>query len=206
MINIQPQDIKTVDGRILLRQFSASVASGERVALTGPNGCGKSTILRLIAGVDSPGSGIRGRFLMDLERMKISYLPTRPLDLILPWASVEKNITLFSNMCHKDIRHVFQQFESYASGMEQDSTLFRHQIAYKLSSGHQAFVAIFCALIQSPELLIADEIFSTLAEKTKGYMAAWLTKHNFTMVLASHDSDFINALGARRISLDPYLQ
>lgn len=200
MITIDPHDVLAPDGRVLLRNFSAAITLGEQVALVGPNGCGKTTLLRQIAGVE-PQRQINA---FRVDHARISYLPTRPLDLVLPWASFSENIKLFSAAANEPLKTVQSNFVQYAAHMHIDEKTFITKATYKMSSGQQAMTAIFCALIQRPTLLIADEIFSTLAETPRLAIAKWLLEMNLTIVCASHDEDFIDTLGARRIRLDGY--
>lgn len=198
MIRVAEHDVYALDGRLLLKQFSMTVACGEMVAVTGPNGCGKSTLLRQLAGVEncSPSA-----FRVTASRR--SYIPTRPLELLLPWETVSKNIALFSSACR--ISSQEELVNAYANEMQIDTSHFLNQKAYALSSGQQALAAIFCALIQRPQLLIADEVFSFLAPGPKKRMAKWVRSQSLTLVCASHDEPFISELGARRICLEPFV-
>ena len=196
-----PHDILAPDGRVLLRKFSASIEHGEHVALTGPNGCGKSVLLRQIAGI---GAERKSEFFI-INHNRISYIPTRPQDLILPWATFAENIGLFSSITHEANDDIQQSLDIYAKRMGISLNYFRHQTIYKLSNGQQALAAIFCALIQRPKILIADEIFSALAEKPRRNIATFLREQKITIICASHDADFINTLGARCLLLDPYM-
>lgn len=203
MITIQSYDLCAPGGRVLLKKFSVHISDGEKVAITGPNGCGKSTLLRQIAGIES----LTNTGLFKIKAERISYIPTRPLDLLLPWATVRENIMLFSLISKKYIHDVELKIKSYAEQMliKDKTGLFLHQKAFELSSGMQALATIFCALIQSPTLLIADEIFSTLSISSRQSMAQWLREQSITIVFASHDTSFINALGARCIPIDKYI-
>ena len=201
MITILPHDLRAPNGQILLSNFSFHISVGEHVAIMGPNGCGKSTLLRQIVNIEPQ----RNSSAFQITEERISYIPTRPLDLILPWATVEENISIFSLMSRRNQDRVRHDAKFFAKLMMIDIESFLKKKVFKLSSGMQAMASIFCAFIQSPTLLIADEIFSTLAESPRNRIALWLKEKPITMVCVSHDSNFIDTLQARIVQLDSFI-
>lgn len=202
MISLKKQNIKAQNGRILLQNFSLSISQNERVALIGPNGSGKSTLLRQIAKIET------GKHVAHVDFRKpfrMSYIPTRPLDLILPWFSFERNISFFSSIANVPLETTHDCFYDYMSSINYDTKLFFKRKVYLMSSGQQALLAIFCALIQNPTILIIDEIFSTLSDGVKKRVIKLLSSRKRTILFASHDREIIDVLGTRVVNLMEYI-
>lgn len=206
MIDVDALDVFSSDGRLLLERLTFRLGKNDRLAFIGPNGCGKSTLLRCIAGLEGQVNKIK----RGLTLSEIIYLPTRPLDLLLPWGSVRENINFFGCLGNKrakkggaceTLSDFFKEL-NYSSG---DDERFLATEVYRLSSGQQALLAIYCALSQQPMLLIADEIFSTLSEQLRSGVAKKIIKQNLTILCATHDTDFINDLDAQVFCLDSYI-
>jgi len=130
----------------VLRDIRFSVASGETVALQGPSGIGKTTLLRLIAGID-PG------FDGDIIRPeKIAIVFQNPT--LLPWRTVLQNITLVHPTLTPDAARAALE----KVGIADKAGLFPGQ----LSMGQQRRLALARAFASSPDLLILDEPFVSL--------------------------------------------
>jgi len=144
---------KSFDGRPVLGPISLNVAPGEVIALTGPSGIGKSTLARIIAGLDTDFRGAlsgTGRVGMVFQE------PT-----LLPWRSAIANIRIASGCDDKTARDALEKVE-----------LGDRLEAYpgQLSLGQQRRVALARALATKPETLILDEAFTSLDEATAGRM------------------------------------
>lgn len=201
MITATNLDIHAPDGRCLLHGLTFHLREGHRVAFSGPNGCGKSTLLRYIAGLE-PHSRQLAR---DISSLDIAYLPTRPLELLLPWGSVARNISfLLPRRVEPAIGSLAEFFENvdYSPGRHDR---FLETEVYKLSSGQQAILAVYCALSKSPKLLVADEIFSTLSAPLRANVAKKLVKLEISIACSSHDGDFLQSLLATVIPLDSHI-
>lgn len=206
MIEVNALDVHSPDGRLLLEHLSFKLGESDRLAFTGPNGCGKSTLLRCIAGLEGQANNINRS---SLSLTETAYLPTRPLDLLLPWGSVRENIDFFRSAVNKRTKkseiETFSDFFRALDYSPGDEDRFHTTEVYRLSSGQQALLAIYCALSQLPKLLIADEIFSTLSEQLRSKVAKRLLEQNLAIVCATHDTDFIKNLNARVFDLDDYI-
>ncbi len=134
----------------ILRNISFTVAPGETVAVLGPSGIGKSTLLNLIAGIDPAFTGQ----VTKAERMAIVFQePT-----LLPWRSVLQNITLV----HADLAPEAALDALARVGIADKAALFPGQ----LSLGQQRRVALARAFAGRPQLLIMDEPFASLDPAT----------------------------------------
>lgn len=202
MISFNIYELQSPSGKILLKNISFKIQPGNRLAFYGPIGCGKSTLLRYIAGLESQDRAEQVGVQFD----NIAYLPTRPLDLLLPWLTVADNIRLFSKLAkqnspkqHSNLTIDFIGFIRY------DLKTLGNAEVYKLSSGQQAILAIYCALLQEADLLVADEIFATLSEVLRQKLADYLREQGITIICASHDSNFLKRLDAKIIDLEQYI-
>jgi NitT/TauT family transport system ATP-binding protein len=150
---------------VALDGLSLDVAGGEVVALIGPNGCGKSTFLRVAAGLLAPE---RGRVALDDravtepdERIGLVFQEPR----LLPWRSVADNVTYPLELAGwpRDRRAARQRELLHIVGLEAAATLRPVQ----LSGGMRQRAAIARALALSPEVLLLDEPFSSLDALTR---------------------------------------
>lgn len=202
MISFKIYELQSPDGKILLKNISFEILPGNRLAFYGPNGCGKSTLLRYIAGLEPQDQAEQVGVQFD----NVAYLPTRPLDLLLPWLTVTDNIHLFSKLAkqnspkrHSNLTLNYRGFIGY------DLKTLGNAEVYKLSSGQQAILAIYCALLQEADLLVADEIFATLSEALRQKLADYLREQGITIICASHDSNFLKQLNAKIVDLEQHI-
>ncbi len=141
---------KVFGGTEILRDVCFTVAPGETVAILGASGIGKSTLLNLVAGIDTDFSGQVTR------TPRIAIVFQEPV--LLPWRSVLQNITLV----HEGLG-VDAALDVLARvGIADKATLFPGQ----LSLGQQRRVALARAFAGQPQLLIMDEPFASLDPAT----------------------------------------
>ena len=201
MIEINTHEVRSPDGRVLLSNLSFRVNRLDRVAFIGPNGCGKSTLLRQLASLESRDN--EGSSVQDQD---VAYIPTRALDLLLPWGTVADNVYLFSQLASKrKLTRRSTSWPDFLKFIQFNLTKAQAVRVYNLSSGQQAILALHCALMQKAEVLIADEIFATLSEDLRASVADYLRTLGITVICASHDSAFIRRLDATIINLEQYV-
>jgi NitT/TauT family transport system ATP-binding protein len=155
------------DSAAALAQVSLTLQPGEFVAITGRSGIGKSTLLRLIAGLDQ---ATVGRILLfghhDARHRKgVGYVIQDYSRSLLPWFTVEKNVALAlraSKIPKRDRRHrVHEMLERVGLGGKEGLH------PWQLSGGMQQRVAIARALVSSPRLLLLDEPFASVDAQTR---------------------------------------
>jgi NitT/TauT family transport system ATP-binding protein len=149
-----------------LSNISLSVPSGEFLCILGPTGCGKTTLLRMIAGLESPDSGT------------IRLVESAPGDpgaasvgfvfqqgALFPWATVEANVEfgLRANGVGRPERRARVRELLDLVGLSGFARSYPHQ----LSGGMQQRVALIRSLATEPELLLLDEPFSALDTRTR---------------------------------------
>jgi ABC-2 type transport system ATP-binding protein len=140
-----------------LNEISFQVKKGEIFGLIGPDGAGKSTLFRIIATLLLPDSGSVKVFDLDVIkdykkiRTIIGYMPGR--FSLYQDLSVEENLQLFASIFGTTIKENYELVKEIYSQIEP----FKNRLAGKLSGGMKQKLALSCALIHKPELLILDE-------------------------------------------------
>ena len=136
---------KTFDGEPVLGQIALDVAPGETVAITGPSGMGKTTLLRILAGLDN-------RFEGQVQRPeRLSYVFQEPN--LLPWRTALDNITLVTGATPDAARKAMEDV-----GLAGYETRFPNQ----MSLGQQRRLSLARAFAARPQVLLMDEPFVSL--------------------------------------------
>ncbi|MEO1138404.1 MAG: ABC transporter ATP-binding protein [Pseudomonadota bacterium] len=188
MIHIDVQE-KSFGHTPVLRNIRFDIPKGQTLALFGPSGIGKSTLLRLISGIDTRFSGTIDR----PERIGIVFQePT-----LLPWRSALENLRIV----HPSLGHD-ACLEALASvGLEDKADAFPGQ----LSLGQQRRLSLARGFGASPELLIMDEPFVSLDEKTAEDMLTLteqlIARDTPTTIFVTHARDEAERLASRIITL-----
>lgn len=136
----------------VVEDFSLSITEGEFFCLIGPSGCGKSTVIKLIAGIELPNSGT----VVRPERVGMVFQSYA----LLPWLTVEGNISFAARMQGFDREKVTQVTERYLRMVHLEA--FAQRYPRELSGGQRQRVGIARALAVEPEVLLMDEPFSAL--------------------------------------------
>ncbi|MDD2582798.1 MAG: ABC transporter ATP-binding protein [Desulfuromonadaceae bacterium] len=150
---------KSFPGILAVDHLNFSVRKGEVFGLVGPDGAGKTTTMRMLAGVLTPDSGgaiVSGFDIVkapESAKHRISYMPQR--FGLYEELTVDENIRFYAQIfgvkaAERDIRST-QLLD--AAGMGE----FRNRLAGKLSGGMKQKVGLVCALIHAPDLLLLDE-------------------------------------------------
>ncbi|HEY5909049.1 MAG TPA: ABC transporter ATP-binding protein [Verrucomicrobiae bacterium] len=173
---------------------SFSVPDGELMALLGPSGGGKTTVLRMIAGLEVPTEGdifIRGRRVNDLS------VQQRNIGFVFQNYALFKNMTVFKNIAFGLKIKKWKRAELHAR-IEELLKLFDLQglekrYPHQLSGGQRQRVAIARALAPQPNVLLLDEPFGAVDAKIRQELREWLvTLHhdlNVTTIFVTHDQE-----------------
>ena len=188
-----------------LRDIHLEVGDGEFVAVVGRSGCGKSTMLRLIAGLLPASAGeitVSGE-RVTAPRRDIAMMFQRPA--LLPWRTVLDNVLLpvqiygWRKSAHR--RRALDLLELAGLGE------FEKRMPYELSGGMQQRVALCRALIANPRVMLMDEPFSALDALTREELSVELQKihmeNNATIVFVTHSIDEAVLLADRVVVLSP---
>ena len=197
IIELNKVNFRYDSDKSVLDQINLSVKQGEFVGLVGPNGGGKTTLLKLILGLEKPKSGTIKIFGLPVERLKnkqkIAYVSQKSNAFQRGFpATVEEvvemgltaSLGLFKRM-NKQHKHAVHEALKKV-GMEN----YAKENIGNLSGGQQQRVFIARALISQPELLILDEPTVGVDQKnvvTFFSLLNQLNKQGITLLLVSHD-------------------
>lgn len=180
---------KAFGGSPLYRDFNLDLPRGSIVSIFGPNGCGKSTLMNMIAGLVPPDAG---EILFDgktLRETRIGYVFQNYRDALFPWLTAWENVAYPLRRSGMKPAAVQARVEQLEALFEIRFDLTRHP--YELSGGQQQTVCIMRALATEPEVLFLDEPFSALDFEMTLFIRAKLQEAHLatgvTMVIVSHD-------------------
>ncbi len=179
-----------------LQDFTMSVARGEFVAVVGPTGCGKSTTLNLITGLNTPSAGevkVMGKPVNGIDP-RIGFV--FQADALFPWRNVIDNVSagpMFRGMSKE---------EAYAKSRDWLARVglsrFESHYPHQLSGGMRKRVALAQTFINGPEILLMDEPFSALDVQTRAQMHDELLRlwaeAKSSVVFVTHDLEEAVAL------------
>nr|WP_245218550.1 ATP-binding cassette domain-containing protein [Rubellimicrobium aerolatum] len=178
----------SLGGSPVLGPIRLRVRRGETVALLGPSGIGKTTLLRVVAGLAKPGNGqVRrhGRLAMVFQE------PT-----LLPWRTLSQNLTLVAGITAEEAEAALVEV-----GLGGTGGLYPSQI----SLGQQRRLSLARAFACKPDLLLMDEPFVSLDEarvrEMMGLFARLRARHETATILVTHDPREAEALAGRILRL-----
>lgn len=174
----------------ILSDASLTLPKRGAVCFTAPSGGGKTTLLRLFAGLETPQSG---RVLCDAQRIAMVFQEHR----LLPWLTVRQNV---------EVACPDTDVMPFLEAVELDDVADSYPA--KLSGGMQRRVAIARALAFGGDLLLLDEPFSGLDDALKARVATAISQrfHDALIVLISHDPEDAALLDATVLPLTFPLQ
>lgn len=186
---------KSFGERVIISDFSTRIMRGDKVGLIGPNGAGKSTLLKMLMGLLPPDSG----------SLRLGTNIT-PVILDQSRASLDPEVTLWETLCEGggdqvmvrgQPRHVVSYLRDF---------LFREaqarQPVKSLSGGEQGRLILARALAKPSNLLVLDEPTNDLDMETLDLLQEMLTDYEGTVLLVSHDRDFLDRVVSSVVALD----
>ncbi len=200
----------------LLDAASFSLEPGERLGLIGRNGAGKSSLLKIIAGMERPDDGL----LQMTQGLRIRYVPQEP--------QFDPSVTVFDVVSEgvAEAKGVRELYETHASGTDLDAlqtriealdawnweqrvqtTLDRlhldgQRVVGELSGGLAKRVALAQALVAVPDVLLLDEPTNHLDLDAIGWLEELLRGFAGGAIVVTHDRAFLDAVATRIIELD----
>ncbi|HEL4115601.1 TPA: ABC transporter ATP-binding protein [Stenotrophomonas maltophilia] len=186
-----------------VRDVDIQVGDGEFLAIVGPTGCGKSTILNSVAGLLKPSSGdvaIDGRTVSGVQE-SVGYLFQQ--DALLPWKTAFQNVEL--GLRFRGVPEAERKAKANAWLAKVGLAGFEHRYPHQLSGGQRKRVQMAQALIVEPKVILMDEPFSALDIHTRHLMQNELLRlwqeDRRSVILITHDLEEAIALGDRVVVL-----
>ena len=180
---------KRFGASLVYDKFDLDIPRGKLVSVFGPNGCGKSTLINMIAGLIEPDAG---EILFDgkpLRAIKFGYVFQNYREALFPWLRAIENIEYPLKLMKLPRAERRRRSERLVTHLGVRLDLNRYP--YELSGGQQQLVSIMRALVVDPEILFLDEPFSALDYEMTLFMRDQLQRifveTGTTTVLVSHD-------------------
>ena len=208
---------KAYAGRVLFEDVSISIARGEAVALTGPSGTGKTTLLRCLDGLELADRGdvIVGDACIraaDTAAARVAAVAAvrRRVGFVFQGNHLFSHRTVLENTMEGPLyvrREPRQRAEARARSLLEKVGIAHRSAAYprSLSGGEQQRAAIARALAMEPEILLLDEPTSALDDERAESLAELLralVREGLAALTVTHDTAFASALGARALRLE----
>jgi spermidine/putrescine transport system ATP-binding protein len=194
--------VKQFGARMVLRQLSLQIASGEFLTLLGESGSGKTTLLRLVAGFEQPTSGeisMNGERLDNLPPYRRRVNTVFQHYALFPHLSVEENVAYGLRVTGVRAAEISSRVAD-ALGMVKMQEYAAARPA-KLSGGQQQRVALARALVNRPQLLLLDEPLSALdanlRKQMQGELKSLQRELGITFLFVTHDQEEAMALSDR---------
>lgn len=176
----------------VLKKLNLEVKKGEFLVIFGPNGCGKTTLLNIISGLDKQNTGkftIEGK---SVENKKVGFVFQNYNESLFPWRSVKNNVALSLEANGlEDEKEVEKKVMYFLKEVGLDK--FAEKYPYQLSGGMKQLVSIARAFAYEPDFFLMDEPFSALDYDNRIKMEDRLLKlwsdHKKTVIFVSHDID-----------------
>lgn len=174
----------------VLSGIDFSIASGEKVALLGANGCGKTTLLKVLCGLLAPS---RGSILIDDQKVKptptfgfrIGFVPENPEEMFFE-STIEREIAFIlkrkkENDIDAKVSSIMEQF-----GLEK----LRGVSPFDISSGERKKVSVAAVVVAEQPIILLDEPISGLDWSGILAIENWIRESKASMVVTSHRTDF----------------
>ncbi len=220
---------KQYEYKKILEKISLHINEGERIAIVGKNGSGKSTIMKIVAGILEIDEGER----LAQNNVEIAMLPQQPhfkenesvRDAIENQLAELKNykkefdavnLELASDYENKELLHRSAELSAvldHHNAWDLDNRIeevlerftlkeYEHRAANLLSGGEQKRVALAGLLLRKPDLLLLDEPTNHLDVYMVEFLEEMLNKLNFTLLFISHDRYFIDNIATRTVEIE----
>src|SRR5699024_568605 len=174
------------DKTAILEQVNFAIPKGEFVRIVGASGSRKSTIFRLIVGLEQANEGdiYLNEKVIKQRLGQVGYMPQQ--DLLMPWRTIKQNAQLSPEIKgERDFRQVDSLLKEFGLSGYED------KYPHELSGGMRQRVSFLRATLSGSDILLLDEPFSALDAMTTLYMQEWLleqwAKQQSTILFITHD-------------------
>ncbi len=220
---------KQYDLKLLLNDVDFHLSEGERVAIVGPNGCGKSTLMKIITGEEEPTEGKR---VVD-RSVQIEMLSQQPhfaphlnvkeaieSELTALKAAKERYDALSVQIAEDfDNKKLLAELEEVGAYLDHHNAwslddkiervmqefklkAYEDRLVVSLSGGEQRRVALASLILKKPDVLLLDEPTNHLDVYMVEFLEEILLKEKFTLLFISHDRHFIDTIATQVVEVD----
>src|SRR5688572_19163478 len=211
----------------LFEQVTVKFSDGNRYGLIGANGCGKSTLMKILGGEQEQSAGDvmlqAGRRLGKLNQNQFAYEDERVLDVVMQghqemWRAMKERDLIYADahasdadyMRAAELEAVFAEYDGYTAEARAGSILADAGIPEALHNGPMREVApglklrvlLAQALFSKPDVLLLDEPTNNLDINSIRWLEGVLNDYDATMVIISHDRHFLNQVCTHIADLD----
>ena len=199
---------KVFGSRQIIRNLDLSIEEGSILCIVGPSGGGKTTLLRILAGLETYDSG---EFLLDGQPFNPSTSKEQVVGVVFqdfqlfPHLSVMENITLAPKLALKQSAAEYQQMAQNLAQRLGLSQLLNHY-PYQLSGGQKQRVAIARAMAMNPKVLAYDEPTSALDPGLSQQVADLILEMKeagMTQIVVTHDLEFAKRIANQLYQVTP---
>ena len=175
----------------IIENFSIEIERGDILGVTGTNGAGKTSLLKMIAGINKEVRHNPNSIVYSNGKPSVSYVHQDYQKALFPWFDVHKNIAMpliiqnnkTEEECIKQAKQLCDEFNFKTEYPE----------IYRLSGGQKQKIALLRSIINKPEILLLDEPFSAVDTLQHGAelrfnFLNYLVNHKITTLFISHDS------------------
>ncbi len=194
--------VKTFDNKVAVNDVTFSIYKGELFSLLGRSGCGKTTLLRMLAGFEKPTSG---RIFIDGSDMTDTPPHKRPVSMVFqsyalfPHMNVEQNVAFGLKQEGLSKKEITERVREYLDLVQMSG--YEKRNPNQLSGGEKQRVAIARSLVKHPKLVLLDEPMAALDKKLREQTQLELVniqeKVGVTFVMVSHDQEEAMTMSTR---------
>ena len=183
---------KSFTDRLLFDQVSFGINEGEKIGVIGINGTGKSTLLKIIAGLEEADSGTVTRG----KKVRIGYLAQTPV--------FDDKLTILQNVVlNQKAEEEYRNLEGEAAAMLQKLGIANvNETTAKLSGGQKKRVALVRTLLTPAEILVLDEPTNHLDNEMAQWLEDYLAKYRGAFIMITHDRYFLDKVTNKILELD----
>lgn len=195
MASIEVKNIsKIFDNKLVLNNLNFNVSDGELLSILGKSGCGKTTLLKILIGIEKPSSGSILKNNKNITKYDIS---KRGMGIVFQIYALFPNMTVLENVSYALKNKLKDKKKAYKQAMDVISmvNLEDHINKYpdELSGGQMQRVAIARTLALKPDVILFDEALSALDAENKIILRNKIRelnkKFNITMIFITHDQE-----------------